>query len=151
MRWTGLLVLVVLLGGSPEVWFDQHVRAQLALDGVRVKAEAGDPSAQRRLGLMYAGGRGVEQDDAEAAQWFRRAAEQGEPRAQANLGFSYALGKGVPLDYVEAYRWLDLAVGRSSNEKRELFRRNREAVAIKMTAAEVVDAKRLARAWRETY
>jgi len=151
VRWTGLLVLVVLLGRVPEGWFDVQVRAQSALDDVRANAEAGLASAQRRLGLMYAGGRGVEQDDAEAARWFRRAGEQGEPRAQASLGFSYALGKGVPLDYVEAYRWLDLAVVRSSGENRELFQRNREAVATKMTGAEVINAKRLARDWRATH
>ena len=33
---------------------------------------------QRNLGFMYAEGRGVAKDDAQAADWFRKAAEQGD-------------------------------------------------------------------------
>jgi len=36
-------------------------------------AEQGEAAAQFNLGLMYATGQGVPQDDAEAAKWFRRA------------------------------------------------------------------------------
>ena len=44
---------------------------------------------------MYANGRGVEQDDAEAVKWYRLAAEQGDADAQANLGtMAYHNGKG---------------------------------------------------------
>ena len=38
---------------------------------------------------MYQNGRGVPQDDAEAAKWFRLAAEQGDAEAQHNLGVMY--------------------------------------------------------------
>ena len=60
----------------------------------RPLAQAGDAEAQYRLGVMYAEGRGVAPNDAEAALWFERAAEQGEPMAQYNLGASYAEGSG---------------------------------------------------------
>jgi TPR repeat protein len=54
---------------------------------------------------MYAKGRGVPQDYAEARKWWRKAAEQGEAQAQYSLGIMYNQGKGVPQDYVEAVKW----------------------------------------------
>ena len=41
-------------------------------------AEQGNASAQYNLGVMYANGRGVPQDYAEAMKWYRLAAEQGQ-------------------------------------------------------------------------
>jgi TPR repeat protein len=51
----------------------------------RKAAEQGHTDAQNNLGGMYAEGRGVPQDDAEAVRWFRKAAEQGHTDAQKNL------------------------------------------------------------------
>ena len=39
-------------------------------------------AAQYVLGLCYAEGRGVPQDDTEAVKWFRKAADQGSAAAQ---------------------------------------------------------------------
>ena len=61
------------------------------------------------LGWMYANGRGVEQDDAEAVKWYRLAAEQGDADAQASLGWMYASGRGVEQDDAEAVKWYRLA------------------------------------------
>ena len=58
---------------------------------------------------MYATGRSVLKDDAEAAKWFRLAAEQGVASAQYDLGLSYAFGEGVLKDAAEAARWFRLA------------------------------------------
>ena len=71
----------------------------------RKAAEQGDTSAQFNLGVMYANGRGVPQDYAEAARWYRKAAEQGHAPAQFNLADMYASGQGVPQDYAESVRW----------------------------------------------
>uniref|UniRef100_UPI000667786E tetratricopeptide repeat protein n=1 Tax=Haemophilus influenzae TaxID=727 RepID=UPI000667786E len=49
-------------------------------------AEQGDANVQFNLGVMYAEGQGVKQDDFEAVKWYRKAAEQGYANAQANLG-----------------------------------------------------------------
>jgi hypothetical protein len=57
-----------------------------ALKKWRPPAEAGDATAQYNLGVMYAEGQGVPQDDEEAAKWFRKAAEQGDADAQCTLG-----------------------------------------------------------------
>ena len=56
------------------------------------RAEAGNPFAQNNLGIMYAQGEGVPEDDAEAIKWFRSAAEQGHTGAQYSLGVMYAAG-----------------------------------------------------------
>ena len=60
----------------------------------RRAAEQGHANAQVFLGLMYADGDGVPQDDAEAVAWYRKAAEQEFAAAQNNLGWMYATGAG---------------------------------------------------------
>jgi TPR repeat protein len=57
-------------------------------------AQAGDARAQFWLGAMYDLGRGVPQDHAMAASWYRYAAEQGLPNAQHNLAHMYEMGHG---------------------------------------------------------
>ena len=52
--------------------------ARPPLEDVRTCAEQGDARAQYNLGLMYARGDGVPEDDAEAVRWWRLAAEQGD-------------------------------------------------------------------------
>jgi hypothetical protein len=54
---------------------------------------------------MYYNGKGVPQDYAEAARWYRKAADQGNADAQNNLGVMYGNGQGVPQDYVRAHMW----------------------------------------------
>ena len=54
---------------------------------------------------MYAKGRGVAEDDEEAAKWYRKAADQRFAVAQSNLGVMYAIGRGVAKDDAEAVKW----------------------------------------------
>ena len=54
---------------------------------------------------MYASGRGVAKDDAQAVAWYRKAADQGLALAQINLGVMYANGRGVAKDDDEAVAW----------------------------------------------
>ena len=72
-------------------------------------AEQGNVNAQFNLGVMYANGRGVKQDDIEAVKWYRKAAEQGHAPAQALLGLAYLLGKGVQLNKALAKEWFGKA------------------------------------------
>jgi uncharacterized protein len=76
---------------------------------LRPLAEQGDARAQSTVGLMYYHGRGVRQDDPEAAKWFRLAADQGDAPSQFNLGVMYAEGQGVPQDNAQAVEWYRLA------------------------------------------
>jgi len=72
-------------------------------------AEQGEAYAQALLGVMYANGQGVPQDDAKAAKWFRLAAAQGYADALFYLGVMYDNGQGVPQDDAEAVKWYRLA------------------------------------------
>ena len=68
-----------------------------------------DAEAQYDLGLKYANGEGVPEDNAEAVRWFRMAAEQGLAEAQHGLGAMYDTGEGVPENDAEAVRWYRMA------------------------------------------
>lgn len=73
-------------------------------------AVAGDAAAQCRMGdLCREGDALTDQDDAEAAKWYRLAAEQGSAVAQNNLGSMYLDGMGVRPDAREATKWYRLA------------------------------------------
>lgn len=88
------------------------------------KAEAGDAQAQLSLGGMYANGRGVAKDDAEAAKWWRKAADQGRAQAQYNLGGMYNKGEGVPKDFTEAYAWFNLAATPLAQKLRDVLEKS---------------------------
>ena len=59
-------------------------------------AQKGFSEAQNNLGLMYAHGIGVKQDDTQAVYWYRKAAEQDYSDAQCNLGWMYAHVRSWP-------------------------------------------------------
>ena len=67
-------------------------------------ADANDPTAQFQLGLRYAHGEGVPQNDRYAVKWFRKAAENYAP-AQCYLGECYEFGDGVREDINKAFKW----------------------------------------------
>ena len=114
---------------------------------LRARAELGIAGAQFNLGVMYANGRGVLQDDFEAVHWYRRAADQGLAGAQFNLGVMYANGRGVLQDDVQAHMWYNLAASRMTGEQRESAVENRDRAADQLTPAALNEAQRLAREW----
>jgi TPR repeat protein len=111
-------------------------------------AQHGDSEAQTLVGFMFAQGRGVPQNFVAAARWYRRASDQGNPRAQYLLGLMYDKGHGVVRNYVEAYKWLDLAVAGAEEADRSAWVRIRDAVASKLSLAQLDTAQRLALRWR---
>jgi TPR repeat protein len=58
---------------------------------------------------MYADGRGIPRDRAEALKWWRAAAEHGDTPAQYNLGVAYDYGQGLPKNQGEAAKLYRLA------------------------------------------
>ena len=72
---------------------------------LRPLADQGNALAQSVLGWMYAQGRGVTQDNAQALAWYRKAADQGNAFAQTALAGMYAQGLGVAQDYAQAAVW----------------------------------------------
>ena len=122
-------------------------RQMCAVRWYRLAAEQGHARAQNNLGIMYDTGEGVPQDDVEAARWYRLAADQGVAVAQGNLGSMYHNGRGVPQDYVAAHMWSNLAAAQSSGEDRDLWVKNRELSAARMTNEQLSEAQRLSREW----
>jgi hypothetical protein len=91
-RWYALAAV----GGDPNAslalalvalqrWMNRSAGAR-ALERIRGAAEGGVPSAALLLGLLFERGVGVEQDDREAAKWYRRAALQPRRDHRGNAG-----------------------------------------------------------------
>jgi TPR repeat protein len=127
--------------GADEVQFQQ----------LRRLAEAGNPSAQFKLGLAYAGGEGVSLDYAEAASWFRKAAEQGEAGAQSMLGSAYQDGVGVQQDSVEALKWWITAAAAASGDALKKYASDRDALSVKMTATQRAESQKRADDWMREF
>lgn len=138
-------------------------------------AEKGMAAAQYKLGLMYENGRGVPKDLDQAEKWYALAADQGYSSAQYNLGFVhytqnnidgttewwgraaeggdeqamfslgfiFAEGDRAPRDPVQAHMWYDLAAAHGSAEAAY----KRDQLAGHMSADQLAEARRLARAW----
>jgi uncharacterized protein len=103
--------------------------------------------AENYLGVMYAKGQGVGRDPAEAIRWYRRAAASGNPTAQMNLAVSYARGGGVPTDPMLAYFWSNLAAARLAGNFQAMAIRERDAMAQRLSPAELARAQTMARDW----
>ena len=86
----------------------------------RALALMGNADAQTNLGFAYYNGEGVEQDYAEAVEWWRLAAEQGDAVAQYNLGYAYRNGEGVEQDFVEAVKWWQMAAEQGDEIAKQL-------------------------------
>ncbi len=140
------LTFIILLGT-----FALHIEKSVAFpppDGkdlhtLEAQAGQGDVEAQNRLGELYAKGRGVPQDHAQARAWYEKAAAQGHPLAQNNLAELYFAGLGVSQDYVRAYMWVDLAAAHMQGKEKKQAEENRADVAQRMTPVQITEAKRL--------
>jgi hypothetical protein len=58
-----------------------------------------------------------------------------------------AKGHGVPQDFILAYKWLNLAAARAPKRERGYFIRLRDAVASKLSPAQIAEGQRLAMLW----
>jgi TPR repeat protein len=71
-------------------------------------------------------------------------AEKGNVDALFDLGVAYSTGRGgVSVDLVEAHKWFNLAALSGSTRGQEC----RAEIAVEMTAREIAEAQRQARAW----
>lgn len=107
----------------------------------------GNARAQSFLGFMFENGYGVPQAYVEAAGLYVQAAASGNPFGQGMLGLMYDKGHGVPQDFVLAYKWLNLAAARAPKHVRDFFLRLRNAVASKMSPAQIAEGQWLAVHW----
>lgn len=105
----------------------------------------GDTVSQFYLGRLYESGIGVKQDYAAAGVYYLGAAKKGHPYAQGSLALLYAYGRGVPLDFVQSYVWSTLAATnypKWARDERLVAIRNRDIVATRMSASEMLTAQR---------
>lgn len=80
-----------------------------SIQTLRAEAIKGDAKAESKVGVDYYFGRGLPQNYAKAAYWYRLAAHQGFAEAENNLGVAYDLGQGMPQNYAKAAYWCRLA------------------------------------------
>lgn len=107
-----LLLALVMVGYSGyQAWSAKvHARRLVAyVKKCQSRAEQGDPEFEAELGGLYGRGRGVQQDDATALKWYRKAADQGFAGGEAGLGYYYHFGLGVQQSDGEALHWYQLA------------------------------------------
>ena len=73
-----------------------------------------------------------------------RDAVRGDPNACYDLGMVYSSGAdGVDVDLVEAHKWFNIAAASGSSEAQMC----RAEIADDMTAREIIEAQKAARAW----
>lgn len=113
----------------------------LAWRELRPLAEEGNAPAQYLLGLMYAIGAGVAEDDKRANEWYRKSAAQGYSPAQNTLAVAYSQGRGVPQDVVLAYALYNLAAADYS-----LAATQRKIVAERMSPSQIAEGQKITRA-----
>jgi uncharacterized protein len=75
----------------------------------KLKAEAGDPSAQMLYGMMLAGLPQLKQTYDKALPWFLKAAQAGSPYAQYQIGTGLLNGRGCQCDNIKGEIWLEKA------------------------------------------
>lgn len=114
-----------------------------AKDWFKKAADQGHADAQVNLGTLYSLGQGGTFSDHMALFWFQKAAEQRNALAFAKLGMMYERGRGVPQSLVDAHMWYNLSV--AYGEKRAAESRN--AIATRMTAAQIAEAQKRAKQW----
>jgi TPR repeat protein len=150
------IALLVACGLAQPAYADAVARANAAyargdfIGAVRLltrPALHGDVRAQAFLGFLYENGYGAPQAYDAAAELYINAAISGNPFGQVMLGLMYDKGHGVLQDFVLAYKWLDLGAARASREERDYFLRLRNAVASKMSPAQIREGQRLALIW----
>jgi hypothetical protein len=83
---------------------------EAAMQELLPAARSGNAEAEELIGVMYALGLGVEQDDIRAFEWYLRASMKGHAGAQSGIGWYYEVGRGMPApDLVRAYMWYTLS------------------------------------------
>ena len=128
-----LLIATILLLSSGAY-------GQSEFDEAKLLAEQGDAEAQLNLGIRYANGEGVPEDDAEAVKLYLLAAKQGLARAQNYLGIMHANGDGVPQSNVRAYIWWSVAAAQGQEDAK----RNRGLVTERLTPDQLTQAQQIA-------
>jgi uncharacterized protein len=139
--------------GAPEAQFNLGIMyrdgegvtkdRQEALNWFLRAAKNSDAAAQYEAGRAYETGVGVLQDRQEAFKWYQKAAYQGEKMAERKVGRFYEEVGDSPQNRIAAHKWLSLAAAQGD----ETAARERDSVAVRMSAQELAEASRQAKAF----
>lgn len=129
---------------------DKSDEARANAEKTRSAAERGDAKAQYELGELYAYGRGVPTDAAEAAHWYRKSAEQGFREAQLRMGWLFELGRGVNQDFIQAHAWYSIAALAEGNtpETTAAALTGRDELEKRMSPEQIAEARKRAQEWK---
>ena len=81
--------------------------------------------------------------DYSALTQFESDAREGRVEALYNLGLAYSTGQGTEVDFVAAHKWFNLAAMRGVDAARSW----RAQISREMSASQIAEAQRQARAW----
>ena len=132
----------ILTGDVAEKW-NEKIDLEKKIETMKKKAEAGDAKSMNYLGVMYAGGTGVEKNQDKANEWYKKAYKNGCNHGRYNLGqrsnntermgydtnnyhnghgastvrlgFTFANGEGVEVDKDTARKYLTEALEMSDD------------------------------------
>jgi len=145
-----LFVVLICLAWAARADFESAVSDfsagsyEMAAAKFKPLAEAGLPTAQYYLGMMFEEGHGLKRDDGLAFFWYRQAAEGGDLDAFFALGQMYALGRGIHKDPMVAWIWYDIAAAAGHR----LAQIERDRNALQLNAMQIEEAADLSRAWQ---
>ena len=117
-------------------------------------AEQGNAEAQYRVGATYYL---LKQNNVDALKWFQQGADKGPAGAMYYLGNIYNNGNGVRQNYIEAHKWYILAASQAGPRQKgematlQMAIENRDALARKMTAAQIATSQKMARDWSKEH
>ncbi len=80
-----------------------------AYQWIRRAAEAGDPRGEISVAVMLAVGQGVDENDAEARDWYARGVARNLAPPLRGLGIMLYTGEGGPVDRARGWAYLKLA------------------------------------------
>lgn len=115
----------------------------VALDWYKKGGERGSAFAMESAGRMYALGRGVSPDGAEALRWFKRAVAAGYHSAYSWTGSVYEFGRGgVAKNPTLAYAWYAAVPGNAAAEALKFSTEGKERTQKLLSAAELEEANK---------
>jgi hypothetical protein len=104
------------MGGASLLGYNRAPKnPALAFKYTLQAAEQGYVPAEAAVGMMYANGKGVQQNYPEAARWWIAAAEGGHVLAAGNVSMLYRGAAGVRPDPTVANKWAKFVADHSSN------------------------------------
>jgi TPR repeat protein len=127
--------------------FGVELNDEQALSNYGLAAGQGHAEAQYQLGVMHQNGWGVPMNEEEAAKMFEQAAEQGHIDAQLGLAQIYSADYSPLYDKAAAYKWYSIATNLGSMNAAV----EREDLAKKLTADEVIDIDGAVNSWMESH